>query len=95
MFYTMMYFTILWRIDPLLGKDRETNETTAVAKQQLARQWTGWVVITWEPQESTCSRGTVANSVFYAVHAKGLSMGQVYSLVQLWDIRQKLKNLHC
>jgi hypothetical protein len=32
----------MWRIDPLLGKDLETyNETTAVAKQQPVRQWTG------------------------------------------------------
>jgi hypothetical protein len=32
---------ILWRTEPLLGKDRETNnETTAVARQQPARQWT-------------------------------------------------------
>jgi hypothetical protein len=40
--------------------------------------------------------------VFYAVRAKGLSMGQIQSLVQLWDGGQpavawarKLKNLHC
>jgi hypothetical protein len=39
--------------NPLLGKDRETNnETTAVARQQPARQWTGWVAITWEPQQT-------------------------------------------
>jgi hypothetical protein len=76
-FYTMMYFTILWHIDPLLGKDRETNKTTAVARQQSARQWNGWVVITWEPQQSTCNRATAGNNVFYVVHAKGLSMGQV------------------
>jgi hypothetical protein len=26
----------------LLGNDRETDETTAVARQRPARQWTGW-----------------------------------------------------
>jgi hypothetical protein len=31
---------VLWRTDPLLGKDRETNnETTIVVRQQPARQW--------------------------------------------------------
>jgi hypothetical protein len=33
------YRTILWRIDPLLGKDLETNnETTAVAMQRRREQ---------------------------------------------------------
>jgi hypothetical protein len=37
---------ILWRIDSLLGTDLETNnETTAVAWQQPARQWTGWKTV--------------------------------------------------
>jgi hypothetical protein len=27
--------TTLWHTDPLLGNDRETNETTAIARQQL------------------------------------------------------------
>jgi hypothetical protein len=27
------YNNVLWHIDPLLGKDLETNETTAVAIQ--------------------------------------------------------------
>jgi hypothetical protein len=27
---------------PLLGNGRETDETTAVARQRPARQWTGW-----------------------------------------------------
>jgi hypothetical protein len=27
----------LWHIDPLLGNDRETNETTATAMQQLCK----------------------------------------------------------
>jgi hypothetical protein len=26
---------VLWRIDPFLGNDRETNKTTAVAKQLI------------------------------------------------------------
>jgi hypothetical protein len=33
---------ILWCIDPLLGNDCETNNKTAVARQQLESQWTGW-----------------------------------------------------
>jgi hypothetical protein len=28
------YVCVLWHIDPLLGKDLETNETTAVAMQR-------------------------------------------------------------
>jgi hypothetical protein len=33
---------ILWHIDLLLSRDHETNnETTAVARQEPARQWTG------------------------------------------------------
>jgi hypothetical protein len=62
--YVCMY--VFWHIDPLLGKDFETNnETTAVARQQPAHQWTGLVAITWEPQKSTRNeRGTVGNSVF-------------------------------
>jgi hypothetical protein len=28
----------LWRTDPLLGKDLETNETTAIAMQQHGKQ---------------------------------------------------------
>jgi hypothetical protein len=33
---------ILWCIDLLLGNDRETNETAAVARRWPARQWTRW-----------------------------------------------------
>jgi hypothetical protein len=65
----------MWRTDPLLGKDLETNETTAIARQQPVRQWTGWLVIMWGPQHSTHNnRGTIGNTVFYAVRAKGSLM---------------------
>jgi hypothetical protein len=37
---------VLWRIDPLLNNDRETNnETTVFARKRPARQWTGWKVV--------------------------------------------------
>jgi hypothetical protein len=43
----------MWSIDPLLGKDRETNEITNVARQQPA--------ITWEPQQySATMKGLLA-----------------------------------
>jgi hypothetical protein len=32
---------ILWHIDTLLGNDCETNETTAIARQQLRKYATG------------------------------------------------------
>jgi hypothetical protein len=32
--HTKNHVNILWHIDPLLGKDHEKNETTAVARQQ-------------------------------------------------------------
>jgi hypothetical protein len=45
---------ILLRIESLLGKESETNtKTTAVARHQPARQWTGFVAITWEPQQTS------------------------------------------
>jgi hypothetical protein len=53
----------MWHIDPFLGNNHETNnKTTAVARQQILNK-----------QQLNCSiRGTVGNSVFYSVHAKGL-----------------------
>jgi hypothetical protein len=37
---------ILWRTDPLLGNDRQTNnETTAVALKRSVHQWTSWKVV--------------------------------------------------
>jgi hypothetical protein len=37
---------VLWRTDPLLDNDHETNnETTATAMQQPVRQWTGWKTV--------------------------------------------------
>lgn len=39
---------MLWRVDPLPGKDGETsNETTAHARQQPERQWADRSAITW------------------------------------------------
>jgi hypothetical protein len=50
---------------PLLGKHVQTKRgqkyksgvfyvvrAEIVARQQPARQWTGWVAITWEPQQT-------------------------------------------
>jgi hypothetical protein len=37
---------MFWRADPLLDKYRESsNETTAVAMQLPARQWTDWKAV--------------------------------------------------
>jgi hypothetical protein len=33
--YTVSFKKILWHIDPLLDNDRGTNETRAIARQQL------------------------------------------------------------
>jgi hypothetical protein len=40
-----MILKVLWRIDPLLGNDCETNERTAVARQRPERLWTGWKAV--------------------------------------------------
>jgi hypothetical protein len=54
----------LWRIDPFLGNDRETNNTTtAVARQQILN----------EQQLNYNHRETVGICVFYVVLAKGLN----------------------
>jgi hypothetical protein len=53
---------ILWRIDPFLGDDSETNKTTAVARQQILNK----------QHLNYKNRGTVGKSVFYSVRAKGL-----------------------
>jgi hypothetical protein len=46
---------ILWRIDPLLGNDRETDsKTTVLGRQQILTK----------QQLSYKNRGTVGNSVF-------------------------------
>jgi hypothetical protein len=39
------YKLLLWHIDPLLGNDRETNETTSVARQRPERQLTWWKAV--------------------------------------------------
>jgi hypothetical protein len=55
---------VLWHIDPFLGNDRETiSRTTAIARQQILNK----------QQLNYTNRGTVGNSVFYLVHAKGLN----------------------
>jgi hypothetical protein len=48
---------ILWRILPLLGNDRETNETTAVARQRPARN----------------NGNTVGGGVIYVVRPEAIS----------------------
>jgi hypothetical protein len=68
---------LLWRIDPLLVKDLETNNETAVARQQAARQRIGWLAISLKHQQSTRNNtGTVGNC-FLRGPCQGVSMGQV------------------
>jgi hypothetical protein len=51
---------ILWRINPLLGNDRKTNnETTAVARQRPARQWTDWIAMFSARSEPMAAHATV------------------------------------
>jgi hypothetical protein len=53
----------MWRIDPFIGNDRETdNKTTAIARQQIRNN----------QQLNYSNRGTPVNGVFYPVSAKGL-----------------------
>jgi hypothetical protein len=52
---------ILWCTDPLLGRDLETNDTTAIFTQQCSKH------------ASTTTELTVGNSVFYLVREKVLS----------------------
>jgi hypothetical protein len=53
--FQMLRFGILWRTDPFLGNDRETNnETTAVAKQEFINK----------QQLKYDNRGSVGNGVF-------------------------------
>jgi hypothetical protein len=35
--YVVRNIKIMWHTDPLLGNDRETRETTAIARQQLRK----------------------------------------------------------
>jgi hypothetical protein len=78
---------ILWRIDPLLGNDRETNnETTALARKSTARQWTRWVAITWGPQQARTqqwysNRRTVFSMLFLPRLSK---QGTSLERVNLW-----------
>jgi hypothetical protein len=42
------------------------NQTTGVATQQPARQWTGWVAIAWEPPAEThATIDPLLETVFY------------------------------
>jgi hypothetical protein len=51
---------VLWHIDPLLGNDRETNETAAVAGQRPARN----------------SESTVGSGVFYVVRSEVIRLAR-------------------
>jgi hypothetical protein len=43
----------MWYIYSLLGKGSGTNSgTTAIARQMPVHQWTGCVVVMWEPQQT-------------------------------------------
>jgi hypothetical protein len=66
---------ILWHIEPLLGNNRETHDGTAVARQQQARQWTGWKAMFsagFAPMAAHTTMDTIRSGVFYAIHAEGL-----------------------
>jgi hypothetical protein len=69
----------MWRIDPFLGNDRETNnEKTAVARQQIHNK----------QQLNYNNTGTAGKCVFYLISAKGLyneaiSVGAQWSLANL------------
>jgi hypothetical protein len=56
--------TILWHIDPMLGNDHETDETTAVARQRTASN----------------SGNTIGSSVFYMVHSEDVSLDRQFSV---------------
>jgi hypothetical protein len=67
---------VLRCIDPLLGNDRETDETTAVAaRQQPSLQWTGWKAVFSAGSVLMAARVTMntttTSSVFCAVLASG------------------------
>jgi hypothetical protein len=73
---------ILWRIDPLLGNDRETNEATTVARQR--NEWKKWEycwrrrflcdpISNWTATEERC---------FLCDRAEMLYSGQSVSAVQ-------------
>jgi hypothetical protein len=49
----------MWHIDPLLGNDCKTNETTAIARQPVC-QWTCWKVVFSAWHVSMAVRATMA-----------------------------------
>jgi hypothetical protein len=55
---------VLQRMDPLLGNESETNDTTAVTRQQPACQWPGWKVA-FPPQSAPMAvHGTMETMAF-------------------------------
>jgi hypothetical protein len=77
-----MILKLLWLIDPLLGKDRETkNETTAVTRQRPTRLWTGWKAVFPAGSVPMAANAimdvTMVRDVFYAVRVKGLNFAVV------------------
>jgi hypothetical protein len=61
----VLSFNILWHIEPLLGNDRKTNETTAAARQR--------------PKCNNGS--TVGSDIFYVIHPEALSQPTGFSSV--------------
>jgi hypothetical protein len=66
----------------LIGNYYETNnETTAVARQQPSRQWTGWKAEFSAGSTPMAAKATMDTTmridVFYTVRADGLSVGKV------------------
>jgi hypothetical protein len=63
----------LWRKDLLLGNDSESNETSTIARQRPARQWTGWKAmfsVVSAPMIADATMDTTMRSgVFYAIRS--------------------------
>jgi hypothetical protein len=71
------YSNVLWHIDPLLGKDLETDsETTAIAMQQHSKHTSTTIELLLEMVLCNPLLGSYNNGnggVFYMVYAEELS----------------------
>jgi hypothetical protein len=80
-----MPILILWRIDPLLGKDLETDETTAFAMQQSGKHASTAIgllleTVLWNPLLGNCHNWTITMETgvfFYVVRAEELPWKQL------------------
>jgi predicted membrane protein len=57
--YILKIYINYLQIVKLLGDYRETNETTAVARQRSARQWTGWKTVFTALSEPMAAHSTM------------------------------------